>query len=571
VMSAYCRAVRTLLIADLARSALVEVTPAAASTSQGNAVPGVPTGGAVPRVPSQNYPLFPQYTSKRHAGYSCHPGYGGWNVMPDDHPLAVTSVAECEMSCVTTAGCFSYVTDLQPAALQGRTLALGGVGGTCWLRSLVTLSSCNHSVAVDTYTLFPTFDEEGTPLPMAPAAIDGDRTSGLVAVGPPNAWLAIHLGELTSVSYVVVSTTKPFGQASVPLAPFELWLGASADADLTSAATRCTTADDELSKAVQPPRIAGVTEVTMACTGRGSHLTLRLVGANTKSRWLMLTEVAIFADESSTDDPPLLSTTEPVIGPVLSTSTDGLSSSPPPPPAPVAPHRPSPTFNLPPPHYPSSVLKAAHEAAVHDAAAVSAGESASASASTSQVAATQLVQGAADTPMTASEAVGGATAITHAKTETITQKMVVVLCIMSFLCGLATAVGCGFCFILCGQSPPVAPDWSSLGNKTSNGAADDDGMLSVDEAAGSTAGNKGGKRGTGKIKRGKMQLTGRRYAPLHAGMADDTLADLECDIDALNSDARGRSEATAGKAGGAGRTPNRSPGMKGRSVDDQDL
>ena len=228
--------------------------------------------------------------------------------------------------------------------------------------------------------------------------------------------------------------------------------GASADADLTSAATRCTTADDELSKAVQPPRIAGVTEVTMACTGRGSHLTLRLVGANTKSRWLMLTEVAIFADESSTDDPPLLSTTEPVIGPVLSTSTDGLSSSPPPPPAPVAPHRPSPTFNLPPPHYPSSVLKAAHEAAVHDAAAVSAGESASASASTSQVAATQLVQGAADTPMTASEAVGGATAITHAKTETITQKMVVVLCIMSFLCGLATAVGCGFCFILCGNN-----------------------------------------------------------------------------------------------------------------------
>ena len=81
-------------------------------------------------------------------------------------------------------------------------------------------------MAVDTYTLFPTFDEEGTPLPMAPAAIDGDRTSGLVAVGPPNAWLAIHLGELTSVSYVVVSTTKPFGQASVPLAPFELWLGA---------------------------------------------------------------------------------------------------------------------------------------------------------------------------------------------------------------------------------------------------------------------------------------------------------------------------------------------------------
>jgi len=363
---------------------------------------------------------------------------------------------------------------------------------------------------------------------MAPAAIDGDRTAGLVAVGPPNAWLSIDLGEPTSVSYVVVSTTKPFGQASVPLAPFELWLGASSDADLTTAPmTLCTTTDDELAKAVQPPRITGVTEVTLACMARGSHLTLRLVGANLKGRWLMLTEVAVFA--GSITDAPLLSTTTPV-----SVPTHELWSLPPPS-APVAPHRPPPV----------------PKAAVHGAAADSAVKSVS--DSTSQVAATRPLQGVADSPMTASEPVGGATAITHTEAAAVyTQKVAVLLCIVFFLCGAAVAVACGYCFIVCGhRSPLVAPERSP----GKNGAADDDGMLSADEAPGSTGKNKGGRRGTG-----KMKSTSRRYAPLQAGMVEDSLAELEEDVKALGGDARGRKEAARG----------RPPGMRGGRMDDSD-
>ena len=93
--------------------------------------------------------LAPRYNWQHQKHTNCYKGSGGTPVSGDDHPIDVASIDQCQAACVATSSCQAFVTDIVRGIAEPRA------GGSCWLRTSVSLPSCADMTGYDTYQLSP--------------------------------------------------------------------------------------------------------------------------------------------------------------------------------------------------------------------------------------------------------------------------------------------------------------------------------------------------------------------------------------------------------------------------------